>query len=297
MQIGNNRPNGPQPHDRKNAKLDPDLTKSNREGIEKASNQGREATSRAIEERSPARNAESLKARDTFERSKPQDDAGPSVEERLKNARMQGREARAERIENARGQRADRIDNARVQNTEARMGARIAGARDKNAKAVEGSSESLRKPAATPERIENARGQRADRIDNARVQNTDARAAERVAGARQKNAEVETPSRLESARTQAAEAQAERIENARDQRTRVENASSADGASLSRESVAFSDSVASLAASELPGVGGSQESNDARAERVALLREAFKSGELMSTERLRNAAARLLGGE
>ena len=36
MQIGNNRPSGPKPNDRnKHGQLDPDLTKANREGMEK----------------------------------------------------------------------------------------------------------------------------------------------------------------------------------------------------------------------------------------------------------------------
>jgi hypothetical protein len=302
MQIGNNRPNGPQPHDRKNGKLDPDLTRANREGIEKASNQGRETTQRAIEERSPARNAESLKSRDTFERSRPQDDAGPSVEERIKNAR-QG--AKNGRIENARGQRAERIESGRVQNTEARQATRIAGAREQSAKSAEGGRvENARTPAANAERIENARTQRAEaqatRVENARVQDTEARAADRVSNARDQSAkalQADRPDRVENARTQRAEAQATRVENARDQHARVENAAGTQESGVSRESVAVSDSAASLASSELPGLGGSHESNDARAERIAELRKAFQAGELNSPERLRNAAARLLAGE
>ena len=303
MQIGNNRTNGPQPHDRNNAKLDPDLTKVNREGIEKATRDSGEKTQRAIDERSPANTAESLKSRDTFQRSRPQDDAAPSVEERIKNARMQGKEAKADRIENARGQRAGRIDNARVQNTEARQATRISGARDKQAKATDGARvENSRTPAANPERIESARNQRADRIDNARVQNTDARAADRVSGARDKsmkNLEAGDGSRVENARVQNTEMQrSTRIENARGQHTRVENSGGTNEvSSLSRESVQFSGSVEALASSELPGVGGTQESSEIRAARVAELRKAFQSGELNSPERLRNAAARLLGGE
>ena len=54
MHIGNSQPLGPKPNDPKKNHLDPDLTKVNREGIEKTSNAGRERM-REIQEEEAAR--------------------------------------------------------------------------------------------------------------------------------------------------------------------------------------------------------------------------------------------------
>ena len=254
MQIGNNRLNGPQPNDRKNSPLDPDLTKVNREGIEKSSRETSEKTREAIEQRSPARRKEAAQGRDTFERSRPQDDAGVSVEERLANARAQRREATAERAANARAQRG-----------EAGKAERIANARNQRAK-------------ATGEENAKLAGDGSDvgkRVENARTQRSQVEKAERVANARAQRVEAE---------------KAERITNARQQRTKVESSGS-----LSRESVELSSTVSKLAAGELPGPDGVEESVADRQVRFDALRKAYQSGELNSPERLRKAAARLLG--
>jgi len=263
MQIGNNRPSGPRPEDQKHKHLDPDLTRANREGIEKATEKSGESTRKAIEERSPSRQAEIRQGRDTFERSKQREDATDGLEKRLRSARLQNTSARkAERVENAREQRSERIENARVQNTEARKAERVENARAQRTKALENAE------GPDAQRVENARTQqRAERIENARVQNTEARKAERV-------------------------------ESARSQRDKVEaNRESLELSGLSRESVELSGSVERLMSDELPGVDGRSESPDARQARFEALREAYQSGELNSPERLRRAAARLLGGE
>jgi hypothetical protein len=272
MQIGNNRPSGPRPEDRQKPSLDPDLTRANREGLEKTAARAGEQTREAAEERSPARQAEARRGRDTFERSREQDDAGSSVEERLRNARTQNTRARrATRIENARAQqKGQRIENARVQNTEARHETRVENARAQRTKAIE----NTQGPGAA--RIENARAQqKAERIENARVQQK----AERVENAR-------------------AQQKAERVENAREQRTKVDaSRAGLEVGGLSRESVQLSSSVERLMSNELPGPGGAQESTDARQARFEALRQAYQNGELNSPARLRQAAARLLGGE
>jgi hypothetical protein len=320
MQIGNNRPSGPRPEDRQKPGLDPDLTRANREGLEKSAEQTAERTRKAIEERSPGRQAEARRGRDTFERSQGQDDAASALEERLRNARLQNTQARrAERIENARAQRtkaqenaaapeaqrienaraqqrAERVENARVQNTEARRAERIENARAQRTEAQEN--------AAAPEaqRIENARAQqRAERVENARAQDAEASRIERIENARsQRTKALENPSgadaqRIESAREQQ---RAERIENAREQRTKVDASSARlEVAGLSRESVQLSSSVERLMSGELPGPDGTSETTDARQARFEALREAYQKGELNSPERLRKAAARLLGGE
>jgi len=270
MQIGNNRLNGPQPNDRKNSPLDPDLTKVNREGIEKSSRETSEKTREAIEQRSPARRKEAAQGRDTFERSRPQDDAGVSVEERLANARAQRREATAERAANARAQRG-----------EAGKAERIANARNQRAK-------------ATGEENAKLAGDGSDvgkRVENARTQRSQAEKAERVENARTQRSQVEKAERVANARAQRVEAEkAERITNARQQRTKVESSGS-----LSRESVELSSTVSKLAAGELPGPDGVEESVADRQVRFDALRKAYQSGELNSPERLRKAAARLLG--
>ena len=67
--------------------------------------------------------------------------------------------------------------------------------------------------------------------------------------------------------------------------------------SLSRESIELSHESRRLAAEELPGKGGVAESADARAARIQELKDAHDRGELNSTERARESANRLLGGE
>ena len=54
MHIGNSHPLGPKPNDSKKSHLDPDLTKVNREGIERTSSAGRERM-REVQEEAAAR--------------------------------------------------------------------------------------------------------------------------------------------------------------------------------------------------------------------------------------------------
>ncbi len=224
MQIGNNRPNGPQPHDAKTSHLDPDLTKSNRDGIEQTAKVSSARIQEASKERAQPKAAESrTKPTDTFERSRPQDDPGMDVAERIKNARSQ--------------QTAHRIGNARDQDA------------SKTSEAAQ----------AKGERIANARAQHA-------AQGTDRVRPELGTG---DGGMVADAKRISSARSQSVDAaMSTRIANARaDQKI------------------------------ELPGLGGSKETQAARTERVESLRLAHEAGELNTPERAREAAGRLLGGE
>lgn len=60
------------------------------------------------------------------------------------------------------------------------------------------------------------------------------------------------------------------------------------------DSIELSREAERLAADELPGPRGARETPEARAERVAELKEAFERGDLHSPERLERAAERLL---
>jgi hypothetical protein len=186
MQIGNSRTGAPQPHDRNSSPLDPDLTKSNREGIETTSRLSAEKTEEARKLRAPARQADARQARDKFEPSRPQEDIGEDVGERIKNARAQ---AAGRRIENARTQAMEkRIENARNQALEHRI---------ENARTQDGAEKHAR-------RIKNARSQAADVPDK------------RIEAARIKDARLQVEQRTENARLQdTSMRQARRIENAR----------------------------------------------------------------------------------
>ena len=72
---------------------------------------------------------------------------------------------------------------------------------------------------------------------------------------------------------------------------RVSEARSAD---RGQDKIELSAAARNIASDELPGVRGSKESPDARAERVADLKAAFEKGDLHSPERLARAAERLL---
>jgi anti-sigma28 factor (negative regulator of flagellin synthesis) len=66
---------------------------------------------------------------------------------------------------------------------------------------------------------------------------------------------------------------------------------------LSREMVELSTESRKLAAEELPGPKGAAETGEARRERVEELKQAYQEGKLNTTERARESAGRLLGGE
>lgn len=222
MQIGNNRPNGPQPRDNKNSHLDPDLTKSNRDGIERTAKVSAERIQEASKERSASKPVEPRsKPTDTFERSRPQDDPGMDVAERIKNARSQHM---ANRVGSAREQDAMKTSQA----AEA-MGERIANARAQHAR-QQGADEVRTElgtgdggVVAEAKRIANARAQsvgaqgsdavgEAKRADAARTQSVDAAAmATRIANARAQSVELPGPGGVRESQTE----RAERIESLR----------------------------------------------------------------------------------
>ncbi len=258
MQIGRSS-QGPQPRDPQDSPLDPDLTRANREGIE---NTSRKHAAKNREAREAAR-------RDSFERSRPDRDLGVDVGDRIKNAR----------------DKAQRADNARADKVEAKVGDnaraeahRIEGARIKDAR-----SEATR--------IENARADKVDvKVDRAEVQRIE---AARIKAARSEATRIEN-ARADKVEVKVDRAEAQRIESARDQH-RISEARSG---GLSRESVQLSGESQRLATDgELPGPGGSRESEAERADRLEALRIANARGELNTPERIRNAAGRLLGGQ
>jgi len=206
-----------------------------------------------------ARNQEAREAarRDSFERSRPDREVGVDVGERIKNARD-----KAQRVESARGGKVE----AKADDSVRAEAHRIDGARGEAARIEAARSEAARSEAA---RIENARAGKVDvKVDN-----------------------VE---RAEAHRIESARGEAVRIDSARDQH-RISEARSG---GLSRESVQLSGESQRLAADgELPGPGGSRESEAERADRLEALRIANARGELNTPERIRNAAGRLLGGQ
>ncbi|MFT7485434.1 MAG: hypothetical protein ACI9F9_001284 [Candidatus Paceibacteria bacterium] len=302
MQIGNNSSNGPRPNNQKPSHLDPDLTKANRDGIDETTSVASENTRESIRDRSPAKALESRKpALDSFQRAKPNEDTGVDVSERIRNARAQAgqkrvenarSQANAKRVENARdqspkqtdnqvsssdssGDKSQRIANARAQRSDD-QGQRISNAR----KGANG-AEDVKSDGDNGKRIANARGQHSEnqgqRISNARKGANGAADVKSDGG--------DNGKRISNARTQNNEArQAQRIENARTQY--LENSKGGSDGSL----------VAASAVS-LPAIGGSHETAPARAERVAVLREAHQAGALNTPERAQEAAGRLLGGE
>lgn len=253
MQIGRSS-QGPQPRDPQDSPLDPDLTRANREGIEKTS---RKHAAKNREAREAAR-------RDSFERSRPDRDLGVDVGDRIKNARDKAQ--RADKVEAKAG------DNSRAE------AHRIEGARIKDAR-----SEATR--------IENARADKVDvKVDRAEVQRIE---AARIKAARSEATRIEN-ARADKVEVKVDRAEAQRIESARDQH-RISEARSG---GLSRESVQLSGESQRLATDgELPGPGGSRESEAERADRLEALRIANARGELNTPERIRNAAGRLLGGQ
>ena len=108
---------------------------------------------------------------------------------------------------------------------------------------------------------------------------------------------VEYTREIQQERTSAAQDEVvERQEVARTERETVER-NQATRSGLSRETVELSAESRRLAAEELPGPGGRRETAEAREARVDELREAHDRGDLNSTDRLREAANRLLGGD
>ncbi len=273
MQIGNNRPNGPRPNDPKASPLDPDLTKANREGIEDTTRVTSAKTQKSIEERSPAKASENRKAADTFQRSKPEEDPGYDVGQRIKNARAQAGDKRGR---NARAQAADRMDGTPDK------AQRIANARAQRAEANAQKAAEGRKTAAN--NSEAVKPDHAKRINAARNQHADR--ADRL-------------ERVENARTQSAEAaKSQRIENARAQymeNSKVEAGNPRDSVRTAR--IAEGSVELPGRSGELPGVSGKPESTSARSARIEGLRQAHQAGELNTPERARSAASRLLGGE
>lgn len=276
MQIGNNRASGPQPNNRNQSHLDPDLTRANREGIEDTTRVSTERTREAMRESSPERALKSRDAKDTFQRSKPAEDPGVDVSDRIKNARAQSAEQTAQRVGNARKQEAQatrepskakgqRIANARGQHAEA-QGARAGQAR-KQADGVESA-----RPDA-PKRIANARSEHAERIANARAQQPDGKLEQRIENARteylKNNGPVDQSQATDRVRP-----------------TKVQ-----------RESVDISRASERMASDEPVGVGGSRESSSERTARVDGLRHEHLRGLLNTPERTREAAGKLLGGE
>lgn len=90
-------------------------------------------------------------------------------------------------------------------------------------------------------------------------------------------------------------AQADPLEAAR-QAAAKEEARAAESKSQARteDKIELSSGAERLASGELPGPRGAKETPEARAQRIAELKEAFKSGDLHSPERLARAAERLL---
>lgn len=306
MQIGNNRPNGLQPSKNQNPLLDPDLTKANRDGIEDTTRVSSAKTREAIEDRSPNRAAEARKGavQDTFQRSRPEENPGPDVSQRIKNARAQAGEKRVsngrnQNLENTKAAagadvvpgKAQRIASARAQRAEGQS-QRVSQAR-KQAAGVENSSQDNTK------RIANARGQQAEgqgqRVGAARkqaagVENSSQDNTKRIANAR--GQEAGKQSRVEGARVQNSEAaQSQRIENAR---TQYLKNSQVDGVRSARLEAGSIDLPGR--SGELPGVSSSSESGSVRAERVANIRKQYAAGDLNTPQRASEAAGRLLGG-
>lgn len=268
MQIGNNRPSGSQPNERnKQGQLDPDLTKGNREGMEKTTRVSSARVQEASQSRSDPKSIEVRQSKDTFERSKPQDDPGMDVAERIKNARSQHM---ATRVGNARKQEAGQID------AEANKGQRIANARAQHAE-------------ANPETKT-----RAD------IGTGDSGKAERIANARAQHAEVnpETKTRSDVGRDVMAD-KAERISNARAEQPMTRNEAARSQDMDAQQAMRIQNARSQFRASnvDLPGVGGRPETAAARTERVEGLREAHQAGEIHTPERAREAAGRLLGSE
>jgi len=172
----------------------------------------------------------------------------------------------------------ERIKNARdkAQRVESARGGKVEAKADDSVRAEAHRIDGARGEAA---RIEAARSEAA-RIENARAGKVDVK--------------VDNVERAEAHRIESARGEAVRIDSARDQH-RISEARSG---GLSRESVQLSGESQRLAADgELPGPGGSRESEAERADRLEALRIANARGELNTPERIRNAAGRLLGGQ
>lgn len=276
MQIGNNRPSGPQPNNRDQSQLDPDLTRANRQGIQDTARVSTERTRESIRENAPEKTLKSRDVKDTFQRSRPTEDPGVDVGERIKNARAQNAEQTAQRIGNARKQDAQ----ATREPSEAK-GQRIANARGQSAEAQSARASHARKQAdgaesarpAEPKRIANARDEHAGRIENARAQEPDGRESQRIENARSQylknNGPVDQPQATDRVRP-----------------TKVQ-----------RESVDISRVSKRMASEEPVGVRGNRESSSERSERVDGLRRDHLRGLLNTPERTREAAGKLLGGE
>ena len=273
MHIRNNSTSGAQPHPRKDDAADKDIGKALRKGVEPTQPSENEKRADAATQRN-AREARG--PRDSFERSRPQEDAGVDVSDRLKQARAQARE---NRIANARSkhtqeQHAGRVQNARLKHTAASQAdeardQRIAAARAKAATPTDtrnGAVES--KEPTNAQRIENARESRQDRIDGARVMHTEQQIASRAADALSKHTGDGDP-----------------VARAR-----------ANFGNLSRESVQLSGGTQARA-DHVQDVHGRQETVEARAERVESLKHEYETNMLNTVDRARAAAGRMLGGD
>jgi|GEM_PF-3122748 len=126
MQIRNNAGDGPKPRHSQNAPAEKDATSTRGTPVEPTRGTGEAKPTDGPRDAKSAR-----PSRDSFERSKPQEDPGVDVGERLRQARQQ---ARQKRIENARqqdtqGRRENRVENARADHTRRKREERIANAR------------------------------------------------------------------------------------------------------------------------------------------------------------------------
>lgn len=126
MQIRNNAGDGPKPRHTQNGPAEKEAASKRGAPVDPPKGGGEAKPSDAPRDAKSAR-----PARDSFQRSKPQEDPGVDVGERLRQARQQ---ARQKRIESARKQdtqerRESRIENARTDNTRRRRESRIENAR------------------------------------------------------------------------------------------------------------------------------------------------------------------------
>lgn len=219
------QPQHPNNNGPKNTGSDKDLGTTRKEAVEGT----RPADSEKRAENQPKKETRDVRPnRDSFERSKPTEDPGVDVGERLRKARTQARE--------------NRIENARTKHTQE---------------------------------------QGAERIKNARADSSRARREARLEDARAKHSEQAHAERIESARTDNTK-NADPVARAR-----------ASFGNLSRESVQLS--AERVSGEEIQSATGARETNEARAERIQILRMEHENGILNTVERSREAARRLLG--
>lgn len=148
MQIRNSSNDGSQPRKPLGSSSEKELGKPKGEGVQATRGADAEKAAKAA---SRSKSNEVRQGGDSFQRSKPSEDPGVDVGERLREARTKAR--------------GERVDNARTKDTEVRLQKRIANARQKDT----GVRQQQRIEGA---RADHSEAAQADRMMNARAKDT-----------------------------------------------------------------------------------------------------------------------------